>query len=335
MSEEAATQFYTLVFETVQALLAPFLAFAQYDSSLFWPFLASTLAIAVVVYGVWGAWARRSRFSPLGFLRGFFSRAVWWHRSSRADYRFYLVNGILFPAIVGPLILSGAQIGEGVRDGLTSLFGAPASPAEVGFAATLAFSAAFFLAYDLGRYIAHSVLHEVPLLWQFHKVHHSAEVLTPFTSFRVHPLDLFIMAMGANLLTGPVTGLFLYFFAGDISLVTFFGLHVVIFAYNLVGNLRHTHVWLSYGRLGYVFVSPAQHQIHHSALVHHFGKNRGFGLAIWDLAFGTLYVPKEREEFPMGLGDGSDGEWHTVARMYWWPFSQSFALLRQRVRGSP
>ena len=44
--------------------------------------------------------------------------------------------------------------------------------------------------------------------------------------------------------------------------------------------------------------------------------NRGFELAVWDRLYGTLYVPHRQESFRMGLGDGTDEQWHTVRRMY-------------------
>jgi sterol desaturase/sphingolipid hydroxylase (fatty acid hydroxylase superfamily) len=102
------------------------------------------------------------------------------------------------------------------------------------------------------------------------------------------------------------------------------GLHVLIWAFNLVGNLRHSPVWLSYGpRLGRWLISPAHHQLHHSCEPRHWGRNRGFELAIWDRMLGTLYVPPvQPETFRMGLGDGSEASWHCVVRMYLRPFSR-------------
>ena len=84
--------------------------------------------------------------------------------------------------------------------------------------------------------------------------------------------------------------------------------------------------------LGYIFISPAQHQIHHSALPKHFGKNCGFALAIWDWAFGTLYVPKERETFPLGLRAEPDPAWHTVTQFYWRPIVSLWAMLKRRYQ---
>ncbi len=68
--------------------------------------------------------------------------------------------------------------------------------------------------------------------------------------------------------------------------------------------MRHSHVWLSYGDLlEHLFISPAQHQIHHSRAVEHHGKNYGEVLAIWDWMFGTLYVPNGKEDLDFGLAD--------------------------------
>ena len=84
-------------------------------------------------------------------------------------------------------------------------------------------------------------------------------------------------------------------------------------------------MWLSYGLvLSHIFISPAQHQIHHSIEARHFGHNVGFALAIWDWMFGTLYVPKERETFDMGLGDGTESTFHSVTGMYFQPFINLF-----------
>ena len=46
-----------------------------------------------------------------------------------------------------------------------------------------------FLAFELGYWFHHYLSHRIPFMWEFHKVHHTAEVLTPVTIFRVHPLD--------------------------------------------------------------------------------------------------------------------------------------------------
>jgi len=100
----------------------------------------------------------------------------------------------------------------------------------------------------------------------------------------------------------------------------------------VLGSVKRsrTVVWLDYGPLSYIFISPAQHQIHHSRLPEHRDKNCGFAFAFWDALFGTLYVPKDREVFPMGLGDGTDGEWYSIWRMDVWAVRMAAKLLTGR-----
>ncbi|MFP6747093.1 MAG: sterol desaturase family protein [Alphaproteobacteria bacterium] len=309
-----------LVFDVTTALVKPFFAFNQHDSFLYWPFLGAALLLAVAVF------LFHRRDGDGNFFRRYFSRAVWGHVSAKADYKFYYINGVLFPAIFAPLILSGAWLGAWVRDGLTQALGGSPGQAAGGWSMAL-YTLVFFLAYDFGRYLAHFVQHRFDVLWHFHKVHHSAEVLTPFTAFRAHPVDLVIMATFPAAATGMVNGIFNYWSGGTAGLHLFFGLHAFIFIYNLVGNLRHTHVWLSYGPvLSQIFISPAQHQIHHSIEERHWGRNIGFALAIWDRLFATLYIPKEHEQFAIGLGDGTEGRYHGVIGMYWQPVRDLFGI---------
>jgi sterol desaturase/sphingolipid hydroxylase (fatty acid hydroxylase superfamily) len=179
------------------------------------------------------------------------------------------------------------------------------------------------------------LLHDIPVLWEFHKVHHSAEVLTPLTAYRVHPVELALMAWVPALATGIVTWAFNRFADGAVSFYSFLGLHVAIWAFNLIDNLRHSPVWISYGPVwGRWLVSPAHHQLHHSREPQHWGRNRGSNLAIWDRLYGTLYVPPVRAEtFQMGLGDGTDGHWNSVARMYFWPLAGAMRRISDLVRG--
>ena len=323
---DAFTRYTAIVTE---AVVTPFVVFLHRDSVFYWPYLLSALAIAVALY----AWtARRRGGSTRTALAGYFNKRIWWHRSAKVDYRYHLLNGMIWPAVFFPFLVTGAAIGVETRTFLEWVFGTIDAPLAVGTTATVAYSITFFLAYDFGRYCGHSLQHNVPFLWQFHKVHHSAEVLTPATSSRAHPVDLAVMALCGNIGIGLATGPFLYFFGGEVGLVTFLKLHIALFAYQLVANLRHSHVWLSYGPvLGRLFISPAQHQIHHSTNPAHFGKNRGFGLAIWDWMFGTLYVTGPEEKLEFGLGDGTEPRYRAAWRLYLVPFKDAFSYLRSRA----
>jgi hypothetical protein len=53
--------------------------------------------------------------------------------------------------------------------------------------------------------------------------------------------------------------------------------------------------------------------------------------AFWDWMAGTLYVPRGREEFPMGLQNGEHEEYHSVARLYFLPVRKAYNVLRTGV----
>ncbi len=302
------------------------LAFLQRDSYLYWPFIVSTLAIMAVAAYV-SARATAPRQSWGRKFRGYFSPAVWGHVSARADYRLYFANALLLPALFGWLLFSDARV-AGLMDAALGREAAASTAANAGLGVRLAYTVVFFVAYDFGRFVAHCLLHDVPALWEFHKVHHSAEVLTPITAYRAHPVDLLVMAWVPALLTGLATWGFNLVAPGKIGFFAFLGLHVALWAVNLIDNLRHSNVWITYGpRVGRWIVSPAHHQLHHSCEERHEidgrgGCNRGFSLALWDRLYGTLRMPeRQAETFRMGLGDGTESDWHSVTRMYVLPFT--------------
>jgi sterol desaturase/sphingolipid hydroxylase (fatty acid hydroxylase superfamily) len=317
MDQTLSQVFYYVVYHLTRALTAVI----QRDSYLYWPFLLSAIVIAVAVAAL-ATTAGGPRGSRLHVLREYLSAHVWWHRSAKADYRLYIANAIALPVVFGVLMFGDTHVVNLIERALGRAPSVrPGDLASADIFARLAFTVLVFIAYDFGRFVAHCALHEIPVLWEFHKVHHSAETLNPMTTFRAHPIDLLVMAWVPVVTTGVVTWTFNQIVAVPVSVYTYLGMHIALFASNLIGTLRHSNVWLSYGpRWNKVFISPAQHQLHHSCEAMHIGCNRGFELAIWDRMFGTLYVPNKRETFRMGLGDGTDGEWHNVRRMYWWPF---------------
>jgi sterol desaturase/sphingolipid hydroxylase (fatty acid hydroxylase superfamily) len=326
MSGESVQQIHAFAIRLLVALFSPFLEIFSRVAPIWWPFLLSGFTIAVAVF-----WFQNGRGAPAlrEFRRRFLGAAMWMHPSTHADYSFYLVNGVLYALIVGPLVVGGATIGRAVESVLMQLFGPIGSPVTGAGMGTVVYTIGFFIAYDFGRFVAHSLLHDIPLLWDFHKVHHSAEVLTPLTSYRVHPIDLLIMGSVPNVMTGLVTGVAWYLSGDQIGFHTFLGMHAGIALFNVMGNLRHWQVWISFGpELNRWLISPAHHQIHHSREERHIGMNRGFELAIWDRLWGTLYAPVREESFALGLGDGTDGAWHAVGRMYAWPFRDALTRLR-------
>jgi sterol desaturase/sphingolipid hydroxylase (fatty acid hydroxylase superfamily) len=81
----------------------------------------------------------------------------------------------------------------------------------------------------------------------------------------------------------------IWLFPGKVRGYHVLGVDVVGFAFAVLGaNLRHSHVWLSYGPfVERLAISPAHHQVHHSVDAKHHDRNFGSALAIWDWMFGT------------------------------------------------
>lgn len=278
------------------SLLEPLRALVEPDSRVYLPYLVGS---ALIASGLWLVRFRR-RTSLLTFL---FPPRLWLHRSALFDYRLMFARAVVRAALLGPFSLSVLGVALAVSTCLRSLFGeGPGAEVDRGVVVAL-FSVSAFVAQDLARFVVHRAAHAVPALWELHKVHHSAEVLTPFTVYRVHPLESLLMRSGAGLVVGVLGGGFSWCFPGAVSGLTILGVDALAFVWTMLGsNLRHSHVWLSYGRiLEHVFISPAQHQRHHSDQPQHHHTNFGSTFAVWDWLFGSLAVTGAREQLSFGL----------------------------------
>jgi sterol desaturase/sphingolipid hydroxylase (fatty acid hydroxylase superfamily) len=116
--------------------------------------------------------------------------------------------------------------------------------------------------------------------------------MNPFTLYRQHPLEMLLFHLRGTLVFGIVTGFFYYRFSSALTLFEILGVNIGRFIFLFLGaNLRHSHIPLRYGNfLEHIFISPLQHQIHHSKDKNDHHKNMGSHLAIWDWMFGTLKI---------------------------------------------
>ena len=340
---DSGTTVAELLFTPVSYLFDP-------RQRIYIPYLCASFLIAVFV-GMWEDRQDRklaesagepgaggTRPAPKGLkkiLSGIFPRSMYLHRSAVVDYCYFLSNTIFYAALSGPSVFSFYYVSQTTFGALSSWLGVKQGTADAGILISLAYSIVIILAFDLALFLAHMIQHEIPFLWNFHKVHHSAEVLTPITVYRMHPIDDMIGFVFTGLFTGVSDGLFRYFVSWHFSPILVGGLNVFLFVFYLASyHLRHSHVWLSYGPFwSKVFVSPAQHQIHHSTKKKHWDKNYGFIFSFWDLAYGSLYVPKKREQITFGVGDGRDGEFSNFALLYWIPFRDAFKMAAARFTG--
>lgn len=252
---------------------------------------------------VFGIWLYRGR--PSSFLKFLMPREVYFHRSNIIDIQIFLINLLLGVIGIFGAVLFTPIIANIVLGNLISFQDAAFQPLDITWGRSALATLIMILAMDFCKYWAHYIHHENKLLWPFHALHHSAEVMTPLTANRNHPVFILVRNVIYSFVLGTVQALALFLLIGKIDLLTIGGANAGYFLFNLLGaNLRHSHVWLSYGPvLEHIFISPAQHQIHHSSAKKHFNKNYGEVFAFWDWMFGTLYVPKGHEELDFGLAD--------------------------------
>jgi sterol desaturase/sphingolipid hydroxylase (fatty acid hydroxylase superfamily) len=267
---------------------------------------------------------RGRRMSLAGFFRSIFPKRIIWHPSSRLDARLWILNTIVFAAGYGMLAIGSLLWRNATLELMTSTLGAHEPGvwpiwAILGIATVLE-----LLAYEFGYWVSHYLFHTIPALWEFHKVHHSAEVLTALTEMRTHPVEIIAFMNVIGLCTGIVFGAMTYVFGPGVHPFSLLNANVVLMLFIVtVGHLRHSHMWIAFtGLTGRLFQSPAHHQIHHSDQPRHFNKNLGFALAVWDWLFGTLYIPEKYEKITFGVG-AEHLRFDTVIRAFVAPFSYS------------
>ncbi|MCC6138396.1 MAG: sterol desaturase family protein, partial [Bdellovibrionaceae bacterium] len=217
------------------------------------------------------------------FIRFVFNKKYWWNRSTKLDYKIYFLNSVFKIFLFIPFLDVSFRISTWTVKSLLPLNNYDMMRFPVNGLTMLVFTICAFLFDDFLRFFHHWGMHRVPFLWELHKTHHSARLLTPVTLYRTHPLESAMATIRNSISTGVAVGLFIFFFNSRYSLFTVFSVNVFGFVFNLLGsNLRHSHIPMGFGYLEYIFISPKQHQIHHSTNPKHFNKNYGVSLSFWD-----------------------------------------------------
>jgi sterol desaturase/sphingolipid hydroxylase (fatty acid hydroxylase superfamily) len=150
---------------------------------------------------------------------------------------------------------------------------------------------------DLARYASHILLHKIPALWTFHKIHHATEEFNVITGNRLSLAESFFHTIVEFLLLGVVIGV-------PAPYVVLW----VLFVRNTLNLLQHSDLPWDYGIVGYLIVSPRFHRVHHSS--HEIDADTNFGtiFSCWDYLFGTLspsyrLSPAAADTCTLGLSD--------------------------------
>lgn len=148
-----------------------------------------------------------------------------------------------------------------------------------------------FVVRDFIQWWTHRLLHKVPFLWEFHKVHHSVKEMGFAAHLRYHWMETVVYRTIEYLPLALI----------GIGLRDFFIIHIFTLA---VGHFNHSNFKLNLGLLKYIFNNPQMHIWHHSKELpeeRRIGVNFGLTLSIWDYLFKTDYIPKDGRDIELGF----------------------------------
>lgn len=200
-----------------------------------------------------------------------------WRKDSRLDLAYWFFTAAVTKTIGKLVVLAGIVA-------CTMALGRELSPAVANGFSPVADQPALLCALeilifgDLIAYLMHRAFHR-RRLWKFHAVHHSSTQVDWLSSVRLHPVNEFatrlVQVLPFVLMGFPLTLLAAY--------VPFLKLYAI---------LLHANVDWSFGPLKYVIATPAFHRWHHSCEKAAINKNFAGLFPVWDLIFGTFYMPE-------------------------------------------
>lgn len=162
---------------------------------------------------------------------------------------------------------------------------------EVGSWPTWAQLLTLFVLRDFIQWNIHRLLHHVPFLWEFHKVHHSVKQMGFAAQLRFHWMENIVYRVIEYIPLAMIG-----FGIDDFILV-----HLAALA---IGHFNHSNFILPLGPLKYLFNNPQMHIWHHARNLpanHPHGINFGLSLSLWDYLFHTAHIPESGRDIELGF----------------------------------
>ena len=231
----------------------------------------------------------------------------WWRKREIVTdvcYWFLIPLGARFVRI-GLLVLGAALVfGIHGTEPLIAFYGnghGPLSELPIGLQAII-----FLVASDFLLYWIHRGFHGANL-WKYHAVHHSSEELDWISAARFHPVNLFLGAVGVDvaLLLAGISP----------NVMVWVGPFITAHSALVHANLNWT-----FGPFKYLLASPVFHRWHHTALERGGSSNFAGTFPIWDVLFGTFYMPESELPDAYGIADKSFPESFGAQMLY--PFQR-------------
>lgn len=220
-----------------------------------------------------------------------------WHNTEKGPFRrdfwldlFYMYfNFFLFSLVV---FNAASDVGVKLFNDFLASFGVENLVAiEVASWAPWVQLLVLFVFRDFIHWWVHRLLHRVPFLWEFHKVHHSVKEMGFAAHLRFHWMEN-VVYRGLEYIPLAMIG-----FGIDDFLIV----HLIALA---IGHWNHSNVNVDIGPLRYIFNNPRFHIWHHSrdlTLGERYGVNYAISLSVWDYLFGTAVVPHDGKDIALGF----------------------------------
>jgi len=207
-----------------------------------------------------------------------YSKTVRWYSNLGVAFLNSAVLRLVFPLLATGLAVMAEQNGWGILNNVDLPYG-------------LSFVIALVL-MDLVIYLQHVLFHALPLLWRFHRMHHTDLDFDVTTGARFHPIEI-ILSMVIKMMVVVAIGppvLAVLVFEVLLNLTSMF-------------NHGNIHLPISLDRILRKFVvTPDMHRVHHSTLSTETNTNFGFNLPWWDHMFGTYCDQPEHGHEGMTIG---------------------------------
>lgn len=159
---------------------------------------------------------------------------------------------------------------------------------------------------DLVQYWVHRGFHRVPFLWNFHAIHHSAQVLDWLASSRMHFFEM-ICLRATTVIPMYILGF------SEPALYAY-----IVFVYFL-SALVHSNLRLRFRYLDRFLVTPRYHHWHHGIEKEAIDVNFAVHFPVLDRIFGTYFLPADGR-WPRGYGIGNHPVPKGFLRQFLYPF---------------
>jgi sterol desaturase/sphingolipid hydroxylase (fatty acid hydroxylase superfamily) len=201
--------------------------------------------------------------------RGFWTDLAYWAFTPLVTKA--VTRAVVIIAIVPVALLAYGKVD---KDLLLHGFG-PAARLPLWLQAVLILVLGDFIGYWMHRWF------HGERLWRFHAVHHSSVDLDWLSAVRLHPVNDALMRVAGAV---PLLAL-------GLAPVALAGVAPVL---TLMAILVHANLDWDWGPLRAVVASPRFHRWHHTDEASARDKNFAGLLPLWDILFGTYYMPKDR-----------------------------------------